>query len=141
MQPGQQVSFDNLFTTHSLLDELFGTGIGGTVTIRDNRISKNANPIMMVPSKMNKMARGTISHACSGDQIVVRWKDNKTVSLASSVHGVEPVSNSSRRCKKESRSLSVPTPDAVKQYNISMGGVDLHDQFVASYCHRIRSKK
>ena len=32
-------------------------------------------------------------------------------------------------------------PSAVKVYNQTMGGVDLHDQFVANYRVRIRSKK
>ena len=37
--------------------------------------------------------------------------------------------------------VNINIPSAVKVYKQTMGGVDLHDQFVANYRVHIRSKK
>ena len=46
----------------------------------------------MDSNELKKKPRGTFDHANNGDVIVVKWKDNQVVSIASTVHGTEPVS-------------------------------------------------
>ena len=40
IKPGSEVYMDNLFTTFPLLEKLSEKGIGGTGTIRQNRLNK-----------------------------------------------------------------------------------------------------
>ena len=41
LRQGHHVTFDNLFTSLPLLDQLSAAGIGGTGTARENRIQKD----------------------------------------------------------------------------------------------------
>ena len=77
----------------------------------------------------------------SEDKILVTWKDNKAVTIASNIHGMQPVTTANRWSRQEKKHVNINIPSAVKIYNHTMGGVDLHDQFVANYRVRIRSKK
>ena len=90
-----RIYFDNLFTDMNLLNYLKSSlQFGGTETIRQNRIPRSF-PIMD-SNELKKKPRGTFNHACNGEVIVVKWKDNQVVSIASSVHGIEPVSSAGR---------------------------------------------
>ena len=90
---------------------------------------------------MNKLKRGSVSSVCTEDVALVRWKDNKSVTMMSNTHGVEPMQKVARWSRQEKKKVTVDMPYSVAVYNRTMGGVDLHDQFVASYRIRIRSKK
>ena len=69
-------------------------------------------------------------------------EDNKSVYVASNVHGVGDGSNTTRRYSKTvHRKISVSQPDVIKMYNKMMGGVDLVDQQIACYRPRIRKRK
>ena len=72
-----------------LLDELSDLGLGGTGTIRESRVPKTLETWRQ--AEMNKMERGAKSSIYSSDKVIVRWRDNKAVSVASKVYGVEPV--------------------------------------------------
>ena len=78
---------------------------------------------------------------CTEDVARVRWKDNKSVTMMGNTHGVEPMQKVARWSRQEKKKVTVDMPYSVAVYNRTMGGVDLHDQFVASYRIRIRSKK
>ena len=54
---------------------------------------------------------------------------------------MNPLSKVHRWSKEARYEIEVPMPNTLVQYNKKMGGVDLHDQFVANYRIRIRSKK
>ena len=139
LRQGHHVTFDNLFTSLPLLDQLSAAGIGGTGTARENRIPKDC--ILTPSAKMNKLKRGSISSVCTEDVALVRWTDNKSVTMMSNTHGVEPMQKVTRWSRQEKKKVTVDMPYSVAVYNRTMGGVDLHDQFVSSYRIRIRSKK
>jgi len=61
---------------------------------------------------------------------VVKWADNNPITLASSCTSVSPPQKVRRFCKAEKIKVPVTYPNAVLQYNIHMGGVDLADMIV-----------
>ena len=139
LRPGHHLTFDNFFSSLPLLEQLSAAGFGGTGTIRENRIPKDA-PLTAVPA-MNKSQRGSMSATHTGDIALVRWKDNKTLTMISNKYGTDPIQKASRWSKEVKKKMTVSMPSCVAVYNRTMGGVDLHDQFVASYRIRVRSKK
>ena len=132
--PGEELFFDNLFTSFDLLERLSERGLGGTGTVRQNRL--NRVPIVKKKELEKKtVARGTFQTVFNKDQVLVAWKDNKAVYMGSNKYGVNPVSTCSRFNRVERKKVQVPVPAVVQRYNSGMGGVDLLDNLVA--CYRI----
>ena len=111
-----------------------------TGTARDNRVGKP--PIMSVKAmKAKKVPRGTYDYRSSGDIIVVRWKDNKPVTLISNDKGVNPVIKVKRYCKEQKKRVEVDCPLLVTEYNAHMGGIDKSDMLVHLYKTPLKSKR
>ena len=64
---------------------------------------------------------------------MVKWVGNNVVQLVSNFVEIEPMTSIERWCKKENERKDIPCPQNVKQYNKSMGGVDLPDMVIAFY--------
>lgn len=114
--PGSKVFFDNLFTSFPLLQRLSVLGIGGTGTVRQNRL--NREPITSKKDLQKKaVPRGEMDVVYQDDQVLVAWKDNQPVYMASNQYGAElgdPVRRFSRTDKKW---INVPCPTVVSKYN------------------------
>uniref|UniRef100_A0A3Q3MCB3 PiggyBac transposable element-derived protein domain-containing protein n=1 Tax=Labrus bergylta TaxID=56723 RepID=A0A3Q3MCB3_9LABR len=110
---GRKFFHDNLFNSLSLLDERTKSGFGSSGTIRQNCLFD-------VPFKsqkdFKKLPRGTSEVLTQGEKMLVRWKDNNVVTVAT---------NMEEKCSETSH----------------MGGVDLHDLQVSRFHVSIRSKK
>ena len=136
--PGEELFFDNLFTSFDLLEELSENGLGGTGTVRQNRL--NRVPIAKKKDIEKKsVERGTSQAVFNEDQVLVVWKDNKAVYMGSNKYGMDPPSTCNRFNRINRQSVVVPVPACVKEYNRGMGGVDLLDNLVA--CYRIPYRK
>ncbi|RXN29869.1 piggyBac transposable element-derived 3-like protein [Labeo rohita] len=135
---GCNFAHDNLFTTLSLIDEMTKRGYGCTGTLRQNRL-------FAVPFKpmgeFQKLQRGSTEVLSEGEKLLVRWRDNSVVTVASNVEDVYsevPV----KRWNKERKAYDyLQQPHIIHSYNQQMGGVDLHDLQVSRYHSTIRSKK
>lgn len=92
---------------------------------------------------MKKKIRGSCSQAvCDKNKLaVVRWNDNKPVTLISSYAGSEPMHKIKRYCKEQKRKIDVDCPDIVREYNKHMGGVDLADMLIALYKIPFKSRR
>ena len=130
--------FDNLFTGMNLLNYLKSLQFGATGTIRQNRIPKSC-PVLDNKA-MKKKPSGSHDYASTGQVVIVKWKDNQVVSIASTAHDVAPLSSTSRYSREERKRIQVPIPRVFLEYNKSMGGTDQMDGNVAKYRIATRGK-
>lgn len=108
-----------------------------TGTARDSR---TGNAPLRPIKQMEKAAapRGTCSYTTSDDGIlIVRWKDNKVVTLMSTDVGVEPRSSAYRYCSDTKRKEQ----ELIKSYNENMGGINKSDMLVHLYHIPLRAKR
>ena len=84
---------------------------------------------------LRKNGRGSVSlkYDMNSGLTIVRWYGNKCVQVASTYSTAESSGTVERWDPKSKRYLQVPCPDAVKEYNSAMGGVDLVDMLIALY--------
>ena len=77
---------------------------------------------------MDKQPRGTYDWSFDEDAevIVVKWKDNSNVCLASNFEHVHPTTTVKRYCRRAKEAISVQQPKLISSYNKSIGGVDIH---------------
>ena len=136
--PGSEIFFDNLFTSFPLLEQLSEKQIAGTGTVRQNRLAK----IPIIKKKaLEKKNRGDKEVLYREDQVLVGWKDNKGVYMASNKFTGETYTTCSRYSRKDKTKIQVPIPEMFINYNGGMGGVDLLDMMVACYRVRYRIRK
>ncbi|KAH7956057.1 hypothetical protein HPB52_005793 [Rhipicephalus sanguineus] len=111
------IFFDRYFTTIPLLDELLKKGIDGTGTIMANRVRS-------VRFRGDaEMKQGDLDELTQNDEVaIVKWKDSRTVLLASTCAGATNVQPVKRWSKKE-KYIDVPAPEVVRRYNASMGAL------------------
>lgn len=130
------IFFDRHFTTIPLLDEVLKKGIDGTGTIMANRVRS------VRFRSDSEMKQGDFDELTRNDEkvAIVKWKDSRTVLLASTCAGATNVEPVKRWCKKE-KYIDVPAPEVVRRYNASMGGVDTCDQLVEYYRVAVKTKK
>ncbi|KAI4464418.1 tubulin monoglycylase ttll3 [Holotrichia oblita] len=101
-KPGHKLFYDNYFSSYKLLND-------------DKAIKKE----------------GTSEEVINTDGVViVKWFDNRTVCLASNYVGKCVKDKVKRSDKKEAKYTTIERPEIIKDYNQSMGGVDLLDQCV-----------
>ncbi|XP_046986083.1 piggyBac transposable element-derived protein 2-like [Schistocerca americana] len=101
-------------------------------TIRKNRIK---NCPLQDEKQLLKQGRSSYDYRkdSHSDLILVRRADNKIVTHASSFCGVQPLSTVKRWDSNEIRTIDVPCPSIVHQYNKHMGGVDLAGMLIELY--------
>lgn len=135
---GYKIYFDNYFTSLPLLAHLTAQKYCATGTIRENRLEQCPVPCK---KSWNKESRGSYKfYANQHSTLLVQWKDNKVVSIASNFED-NSIGNATRwdrvaKCRK-----NLPQPKIVAGYNKGMGGVDKLDALVAVYRTRIRQRK
>ncbi|XP_033971608.1 piggyBac transposable element-derived protein 3-like [Trematomus bernacchii] len=141
-QENYKLFFDNWFTSVPLVLTLAQQGIHTIGTVRCNRLP-GVN--LKCDAELKKKGRGSFEEkmAIVGETTlhVVKWYDNRTVSLLSDYAGAYPVNKVERWDRKQKLIMKVPRPAVVKEYNKNMGGVDLLDSLIALYRIKIRSKK
>lgn len=134
--------FDNWFTSVPLIKYLAEKGIWSCGTVRPNRLPGLK---LSDDSEMKKKGRGTFEEWKSVGEdntlTVVKWYDNKGVTLISSFAEAKPVDDATRFDRANKRNIKITRPFMVKTYNENMGGVDLADCLLSLYRIPIRSHK
>uniref|UniRef100_A0A3B4WCX6 PiggyBac transposable element-derived protein 3-like n=1 Tax=Seriola lalandi dorsalis TaxID=1841481 RepID=A0A3B4WCX6_SERLL len=142
LPPGQnyKVFADNLFSSAPLVLELLQRQIFYTGTLRSNRLSGCQ---LEDDKSLAKRGRGSFDARVEkeGSMAIVKWHDNRSVTLISSHTAVEPQDKAHRWSKQEKAFLDVNRPHIVKEYNTFMGGVDLIDGCIARYKYNMRSRR
>ncbi|XP_033214089.1 piggyBac transposable element-derived protein 3-like [Belonocnema kinseyi] len=132
---------DNLFTSFNVLKHLKDNGYNATGTMREYRIPRGC------PLPSNKIVkrekRGTCKYIIEHTDgiFICKWVDNSAVTVASTKYGFEPTNATKRYSRKDKKSVIVPQPHCIYQYNKSMGGTDRMDQDIIRYKIDIRGKK
>ncbi len=127
------VYFDNFFKLLKLINHLKESlGLRSLGTIHENRLMGCR---MEEDRDLLRKGRGSFDFRVDNDAklAIVKWADNKTVTLVSSCAFVNPVGQVMCYSKEEKRKISVPCPKIVSEYNTHMGGVDLADMMIALY--------
>ncbi|XP_065059506.1 piggyBac transposable element-derived protein 2-like [Rhopilema esculentum] len=115
-------------------------GILTTATIRNNRL---AGCTLKSEKEMKKDGRGSFGFQTDQNtgMVVLRWFDNKCVTLVSTYLNVDETVNVKRWNSSSKTHVDVTCPMIVKAYNTSMGGVDLADMLIALYRCKIKTKR
>ena len=126
--------FDNFFTSSRLLKKLKNYGMHALGTIRLNRM-KGAQKLLESKKALKSKGRGSYDWRvdCSTSTMVIRWKDNNVVHLASTFIGNQEEEPLKRWCAKERVYKFITCPKMMHEYNYFMGGVDLCDMFLSLY--------
>ncbi|GIY86503.1 uncharacterized protein CEXT_467541 [Caerostris extrusa] len=114
---GYCVIADSYYLSPELADVLIqnDTDVYGTLHPNRRDLPENFNKITLRKGEISVFQRGKIT--------VLRWRDKKYVSLLSSIHAA----NCSETDKK------IIKPAVVRDYNLTMGGVDRADQALVCY--------
>jgi hypothetical protein len=113
--------------------------IPAACTVRSNRMEKCP---LKAEKELRKEGRGSMDFFKSDSGILlVKWFDNKEVTIASNCYGVEPVSQVRRWDKSKKEYVIIPRPALVGCYNKGMGGVDACDQKLSFYRIKTKSPK
>lgn len=139
-QKGYKVAADNFFASIPLAAELYKMGLGFVGTLRNNRL-KDCR--LKSESDLKRQGRGAFDYAVDNTRsvAVIRWFDNRTVTLVSNYASTEPVCTVRRWDKKEKKFTQVEQPGVVATYNSFMGGVDLLNYLTALYKFPIKSRR
>ena len=127
---GFHVYVDNFYTSTKLFSHLHQVRFGACGTIRENRVGF---PRTTDNALGKKAARGDMRWIREGSLLYVKWKDTRDVTMCSTIHKANSGQSVQRRVRNPDGTWSrreFPVPDAVKQYNKSMGGVDLSDALI-----------
>ncbi|KAL3225401.1 hypothetical protein MRX96_025830 [Rhipicephalus microplus] len=108
-------------------------------TVRKNRLGKCPLESKKVINK--KPRRYSAEYVTSDDIVVVIWKDNNDVSVASNFVGIGNEEDVRRWDETKREHILVKQPEVIAKYNRSMGGVDKMDFLLSLYRTKIRSKK
>ena len=105
---------DNFFTSVKLLKHLKKKNVFATGTIRTNRTEKAA-PLQDI-KVMEKKPKGTYEVVVdvNSDLAVVRWKDNKVVTVASTYSGAAPIGKAKRFSHADRRTIEISQPQVVR---------------------------
>ena len=114
--------FDNWYTSIELVTILYQQGIACVGTIRSNRLPNNK---LTSDAVMKRKGRGSMEiWTASVDDVelrVVKWHDNRAVTLLSTYEAVNPTTELLRWDRKERKKVYVTCPSIVNTYNKFMG--------------------
>jgi len=133
LNQGYHLYFDNFYTSLQLIKDLFQNGIQATGTAADNR---KGFPLSMKGGKTwaRKKERGSIRWARDGVCLAQQWKDNRPVTILSSIENANDFVFVKRKIKVNGRWQSrddIKQPISIKNYNNYMNGVDRSNQLIA----------
>ena len=131
LPPGCKIYCDNLFTSLDLLDHMGDRQWGVTGTLRQNRLHNI--PLDNKKQVEKKLERGQSQAVYTQDSLVMVWRDNKAVYMASNHDEMDPVHQCKRYSLAAKKYVNIDQPHINYMYNKHMGGVDLVDNSEKNY--------
>ena len=132
--------FDNWFFTLALCIKLKKMGMLTTATLRVDRLKGCPVP---KDKDLMKEGRGSSSYRCDTNSgiTVLKWYDNKCVQMCSTYSSPSEISTVSRWDRVQKKYVVIDCPNTIKEYNGSMGGVDLADMLISLYRTNIKTRR
>ena len=127
-----------MFCSLPLLEELKRESRKAIGTLRNNRIQNCPLPSV---KETEKKERGNYVAYSTKDLCVVRYNDNRAVTIASNYAKCMPLLQTNRRVKGQAEKIVVDQPSMIDTYNRHMGGVDLLDGYLSNLRPCIGGKK
>ena len=129
---GYHLYTDNFYTSLKLVKGLFDLHVPVTGTAAENR---RGFPASMKNGKRwgNKKERGSMRWERDGSCLAQQWKDNRPVTILTSIESANDFVMTSRKQKIGSQwqNVDVKQPKAIHNYNRNMNGVDRSDQLLS----------
>ena len=132
--------FDNWFCSLPLCLHLKEICFIVTATIRADRVKKCPLPLKKDLRKEERGSYGYSTDLNSGVSIT-KWFDNKSIQICATHCNFEAVENLRRWNRKSKKFIDIPCPTAIKDYNKSMGGVDLSAMLTVLYGAHFKTKR
>ena len=107
-------------------------GVAATGTMRPNQM-ENIPLRDMVKMNKEKRSSSDVVTDVSSNIAKVQWKDNKVGNEISTFTSKQPIQQVKRYCHREKGRMNIEQTNFIKQYDISMGGVDRMDQNMLAY--------
>lgn len=135
-----KVFADNFFSSAPLVLTLLQRQIYFVGTLRGNRL---AGCQLEDEKSLAQRGRGSVDARVNKEEsmVIVKWYDNKSVTLISSYCATEPQDTVRRWSKSGKAFVEVKRPHIVKEYNTFMGGIDLLDACIARYKYHMKSRR
>ena len=129
---------DNFFTSPNLLHTLKKKGIAATV-----RINRDESGPLRPKKELEKLERDVfdVVNDKNSNLTLVRWKDKKVVTVASTFVGKMRLRKAHCYVKAQNGRTEIDQPQSIFLYNKGMGGVDRVDKNISSYMIGLRSNK
>lgn len=121
--------------------EMTQKGFFGTGTARENRFNNTGTLITSKDLKKRERGYMDFSFDASNEVLLVKWRDNDAITVATNHGTIEPQQQVRRHNYKERKHIEFAQPNVIALHNEKVRGVDLAEQFVTEFRCRIRSKK
>lgn len=132
LNQGYHLYFDNFYTSVKLVKDLFLVGTPSTGTAAENR--KGFPDSMKKGSEWaKKLDRGSMRWERDGVCLAQQWKDNRAVTILSSIENANDFIRVERNEKVDNQwtRREVRQPKTISNYNKYMNGVDRSDQLLS----------
>ena len=131
--------FLQLFDYKLILKKL---GIYTVGAVRPNRLS---DIVMKNKKELSYEGRGAMDHRVASvdgvELCATSWYDNNVANCLSTLHSCTPTDLAKRWSSEKKGHVHVSRPIVIKDYNESMGGVNVLDMLVSLYRINIRPTK
>ncbi|KAH9382428.1 hypothetical protein HPB48_000605 [Haemaphysalis longicornis] len=137
---GKEVFCDNFFASAEILAEMKQRDLGCTLTLRSGRTGRCP---LQNKAELRANGRGSFNFRLKirSGILICQWYENRTVTIGSNNHSVNPVGSCRKYDRKQKSFIEVQRPSPVNVYNQSMGGVDVAVQLLAFYRNYLKTKK